>query len=501
MVSLNPAVTGQGRTFINTDGAGCGNSFSYLGCYKVDSLEQSLGDITSIYCPSDEQYDAFVEVASIRGADSRWTSTLTGTLPVDTETELEKIRRRGCSFNLQVHFGACNRPDDFSSFNSAIVLQDVRLTNYNLSSLTALSPDERAAVSETASISAGSSYRVFPLEYSTTATNVATTGAIVGVTICDSIRCGTLCNSVGPSDGCERVYALNIIEGSVPSLIFTVDGGLSWQQRDTDIAVSNALPNTNFGDFSVKCIDGDLWLSIYDGTDSSIYIIDPEGVELTASNFSSVTVGTLSNVIVRDMDLGSNNVYVVGEANGGGSYIAIIDKTSQVITVIDDSVLSLTINFLSVDAIDDNVVLIGATDGRVAFSSVEGSFALNQIAVNGVNVTDDVNDVHLIDDTNWLVEAGGSIYCTGNRGTTWTQLLATGNPGKFSFYDNVLGFFQNSNNIYRTMDGGNSWDSVATISGVAPGNIIACTNNPNVYYSGGGNLDADTPFIIRGVAT
>ena len=478
-VTLNPALTGQGRTFINTEGAGCGNGYPYLGCYKVDSLEKSLGDVTSIYCPSDESYDQFVEVASIKGADSRWTSTLTGTLTVDTETELEKILRRGCAFNLQVHFGSCERPDDFSSFTSSIVLQDVRLTNYSLSSLTALTPDERAAVSETASISVGSAYRVFPLEFATIPL-ADFTGINAGITICDSIRCGSLCSSVGSSDGCEKIYIINY-NGALPRFYFSVDGGTTWLVRNINLP---AHTFTNIQDYDIECVGSELWFTFSDGTTSTVAVVDPEGVEFTVNDFVATTVlNSPNNNIIRDLELGSNNVYAVGQGTTVGStYIGYFDKNTKALTEIDNGVLSATETFLSVDALSDSIVLVGATGGFVAFSSVQGGFSIDQIEVDGNLVTDDVVDVHLIDDTNWLAATTDNIYCTGNRGVTWSTVLTTGTTGKFTFFDNVLGYYQTTTNIYRTMDGGNSWDSVATLNETLANNIL-CPTNPNIYYS------------------
>lgn len=93
--NLLPTLTGQGRIFINVDGPGCSNPYKYYGCMKLDSVDKSFGDITPIYCPSNTTYDEFVEIGSVKGADSRATSTLTGILPINEESALEVLGRAG----------------------------------------------------------------------------------------------------------------------------------------------------------------------------------------------------------------------------------------------------------------------------------------------------------------------------------------------------------------------------------------------------------------------
>jgi len=128
MAKLNPALTGQGRVFINVDGEGCGKTYTYYNCMKVDGLDKSLGDITSIYCPDPNQYDTFIEVESIKGTDSRFTSTLSGKWPIDSQSPLEELLNQGCPFSLQVHYGRCTRPDSFTEFESALIITDSFIT-------------------------------------------------------------------------------------------------------------------------------------------------------------------------------------------------------------------------------------------------------------------------------------------------------------------------------------------------------------------------------------
>jgi len=103
-------------------------------------------------------------------------------------------------------------------------------------------------------------------------------------------------------------------------------------------------------------------------------------------------------------------------------------------------------------------------------------------------------------DTGWVVNGAGKIYRTNNGGTNWIQQKNT--SGTYfrcvAFKDGQTGFAGNiginyfpgvtdTNILYKTIDGGNSWASVqANITGTMPAGICAIdVVNSNVIYAGG----------------
>jgi len=347
--NLNPILTGRGRVFINENGSGCGNAYGFHNCMKVDSLEKSLGDITSIYCPDSNTYDEFVEVAAIKGTDSRWTSTLSGRIAVDAESALERILRRGCNFDLQVHYGACTRPDDFNNFDTSFIFRDVRLTSYSLDTLVAISPDERNAVTESAAISIGEVYRVFNPTFSQVGQSVLTVGVGAGLAICDIKSCGTDCNPT--SNGCDKIYVLNVPNVSAPAnIIFSEDAGLTWQSSTTNSVNVNGTEEIA----DILCVGDTLYLTLQDGTSSFVYTILADNVDVTGSTLTQIYTTTED---LRTLDLGIDYVFACG--GDGDSFVIGINKDSGTVTVLDDGVITPSSGGLSVDAFDDDNVLIG----------------------------------------------------------------------------------------------------------------------------------------------
>lgn len=111
-------------------------------------------------------------------------------------------------------------------------------------------------------------------------------------------------------------------------------------------------------------------------------------------------------------------------------------------------------------------------------------------------------------DLGWAVNGSGKIFRTQNGGETWIQ--QKNSPGTYfrciAFANNQIGFAGNigtnyfpgvtdTNPLYKTIDGGNSWAPVtAQISGVVPAGICAIeVVNQNVIYAAG---RVGTPQVI-----
>lgn len=485
---INPTITSEGRFFINKDGPGCGNPFQYHNCIKLAGLEKSFGDITPIYCPNPNQTDDFIEIGTIKGADTRWTSTLSSKLSVNTPSILEDIAQQGCSFDGQVHYGQCARPNDFTGASTVIVLRNIRLTSYSLSDLIALTPEERAAVDESAAISVGDVYRVFNQTYTSVAQSLLTVQAVLDVTYCDNNTCGTACGK--RSNGCKKAVAL-----TQSAFLYTLDSGLNW--LSTGIGTTTADNDEEQG--AMTCAGSNIVFSTYEGTTPHLHVVPVDSIFAGAAVTTTVFSGTVSQSIRELVDAGT---YVFGGGGNGNGFLIAYNKSNNTTTILEDGTLLSGVTGYALAAYDDNHVLFGGSGGNYIYSTNFGVFTAGQLSIGGVAQTDRITAFHMIDETNWLAATDSNrILCTNDSGANWNIVLATSGEGEFSFYDSIVGYFHDNAGIYRTLDSGNTWQLVYAFTSTDVNGIAVCPYNVNnVLAVGGQTAVAGTGYILRGAA-
>jgi hypothetical protein len=245
-------LTGQARVFIAEHGSGCGKEFDYYNCMKVEGLSKDFGDTDPIYCQDKNQPGRFKQVAAVRGEESLWTSSLSGYKYLSLQSVLARMARARCKFDLQVHYGVCANLSDFNTFDSAIIFEDVLITDYNIDNLGALQPSENAAVLESVSISAANVYEVFDAQLVRTATSLAeSAGPVAAVTFCGP-SCDDDCG-----DPCANIFAVQLpltYTGVTATdslrILHSSDGGSTWDA--TDFPASFPAAGVVFGSINVS---------------------------------------------------------------------------------------------------------------------------------------------------------------------------------------------------------------------------------------------------------
>jgi len=169
-------LSSDGRVFIREKSECCPIPYEFYNCMRADGIQKSFGEPTSQFCPSPKRTGSYEEVAVIKAAPTRATTNLVGRIPLSYDSILYKLGKEKCEFDVQVHFGTCSELDNFAEFESAIVLENVRVTAYNTDQMGSLTPDENALVNETIALSVGNWYSIRKLNM----TNIGINGPLVG---------------------------------------------------------------------------------------------------------------------------------------------------------------------------------------------------------------------------------------------------------------------------------------------------------------------------------
>jgi len=116
----------------------------------------------------------------------------------------------------------------------------------------------------------------------------------------------------------------------------------------------------------------------------------------------------------------------------------------------------------------------------------------------------EIYSLHMFDERRWVASNQNGIYVTDDRGTSWSRTLSmssinsTSDIFKMSWYDNLVGYVQIGNLIFRSIDAGSSWKKIYTgVSVDEAQSIVVNPNNPNLFFSVA-NIDSNTSYVVKG---
>lgn len=488
----------QSRLFLIEDGAGPANAPSYQSLARALGVSWAQGDLTPIRIPDPDAYGKFTTLEFQRGQEGLPTLSVESRLTHDV-SELLKLVRKGCSFDIQLHMGICEDPRDFNGgWDKVIVLETALSTSYDTGELGALDSDQDAPVNETVALSGRDYYEIKRL----VAAELASTEIvqeIVDVSICDSAQCGE-CGIT--SNGCEKIFAITLSAGGSPGLaaevIYSEDAGSTWGETNVTTLAANEDPN------AIACVG--IYLVVISEDSESLHYAALADILDGTETWAEVTTGFVA--VKGPLAIFSVSAVFTWIAAEGGYIYFSDDITSSVTVQTAGSITTEDLHAIhGVDeenlvVVGDNNVVLFTTDGGTTWSSVTGPNV-------GVNLT----AVWMKTDIEWLVGAAdGTLWYTRNSGGTWTQKgfpgSGTGVVRDIQFATGAIGYMAHSTatpagRILRTLDGGFSWYVLPEQAGFnIPANdyvgaLAACGEDPNLVFGGGLADNATDGFLVK----
>ncbi len=495
MTSLNytPAKNAYSRVFIIKRRARGDRAPAFQSCLIAGSIEQSFGDIEKIECPDPEEYGSFLEVGTIRGAEERPTTSLTGRYASDIASELLQLAKIKCASDVQIHFGACQDPSDFNSFDKAIVLEEAFLTSVSTDELGSLESGGQAAVNESADLAGKVWYEVLPLTFVERASSIANV-EVIDVVYADKVGCGD-CEDEG--DGCEKIYAVTLTAGGSPGTpadcLYSLDGGTTWYAEDVD--------GLSTEDADAIAVVGN-YVAVFSNSDETLSYILKSDLDGTGPEGTWVQVGT--GVVAAK---GPNDAWSVGTKAfivGDGGYVYATEDVTAGVTVVDAGVAT-TEDLGAVHAISKQMAIAVGAAGAVVYTNDGTTWA----ASPSVPAAIILGACWMKSQKEWWVGgAGGALYYTTNAGISWTLKAfagsGTGTVEDIAFATDSVMYVAHTTTtptgrILRSYNGGYSFVVMPEGSGSIPANeqinaLAACKNDSNAVVGVG--LETGTTGII-----
>lgn len=479
-------VNDQTRLFLrHTDTACCCGTYSYHSCIGIGDLSQSRSEKEKFYCPDPNKYNEFIVIAELDGVKSDGSGSFSTNYGLG-HSMLKQLYDQGCYFDAQIHIGACSDPSDFSKFEQVILLQNVQVTSYALSNLSAMQASERGIVGENVDFKFSDMVTIPVPNPVETVNTLINSGPII-----DSfVSCDSNCCMCPDSAGTYLVQLAQCDDDCVEArILYRTDCNQSWKKFSTPVCtdINCATPvNKNV-------------LLGNDGSFNYIYL-NP--------NFGTTIREVIANSVITIPSNAALNGDTMVSADGcgcqvifvGGSTILRYNTVSKTYSELHSPSIPLTnINFCDVSICDDcETAFIAADNGRVLelnLTTLEGTMHyLN----NGIG---QVNHVEAVSCCSFIASVAGKTYYSCN--------------GKIANVSNILGsitaihavsdtivyaasIYNDLARLYMSVDGGASFMAIReiTIQGYHISNIYACDDDASQvvfagYFNPTGVTEAD----------
>ena len=497
----------MGSLWVQIDGPG--TQPQYLGCHDLGDIAEPSGDITKRYCPS-------------RAGAGRWTTALTSQgIPGDVTTSittyvgkvadyLQTLANKAarCPFPIYVHQSDCGRKDVFLSYQAGTLLQHCRITSRGKSNLALREGSE--AAEQSFDLSADNPYTEYwPLRMSRLTT--AEAQDLLDIALCGEDRCTGACGDreehgdefMATSDG--TVLAEVNVSADGGATVSVVAGPAAWLITE-DITtvccystgadtvrhiVGNGTTGAGTAEIAYTDNAGTAWTDVAVGATAGEFF--PWNGCLFA--FDSYHIWGCT-----DTGAGAaGNIYFSADSGLTWTLQATGSDALNAIKFADEKV-GLCVG-------DTNEVLL-TTDGGSSWSTLAGPAAENAQDALACAIWDAYRFIVGYDN--------GHMWRTFDGGASWTQVNVPMPAAAASVNSiNDIDFIDEHNGlaavkwtdgvaaiwgaIYRTFDGGFTWEIYETDAAYTTGAIgmsAVAMATPNLGY-GVGDLCAGTATIYK----
>lgn len=462
------------------------------GGVELDDISVSEGDIELIR-HFNETGTGWSVVGQTQSPPDPITTTITN-LKYKTAGVLEKVTCPATFYAMQM-CGQGVRKDVFTNWEVGLGLNVSRITAKTFSNIIMREDDQPS----TKAIDISANPPIFELFRPTIGRqSITQTQNLNDIAICGEQTCGGQCDTEAVGL-CDNLIVVGDTAAGSPSgnaEVYTTSNGATWAAASSDpFAVGEVVS-------SVVCFKLDRDTTRYvvargttDGANPAEIAYSDDG----GATWTSVNVGSVNGQFVPNSNsmfaLNRSNIwlttddgYVYFSDDAGESWTA---QESGVITSADINAVYFWDEQNGMFAGDSNIIA-KTTDGGDTWSAVTGPAA--QAAVN-------INDV-TYSGRWWIAYADGKLYYSEDKGSTWSQRTYPSSKAtipSIRFSSELVGFFVGNTaspvgTVYRTVDGGYTWETITTPTNAGLNSIVAC--DANLAYAVG-NVQSSTAVVLK----
>lgn len=456
----------------------------------VDGLTESLGDLSPIQVPSPTIRGQFTIAGTIRAARDLSEISLWELYQFGQMSIAEQLKANDCDWTIYVNLSDCARPDVFTDWKKVLIAWRSRLSETDYGDINPQNEDDAIRLTDSMSYYFLAIINSIKLGQKAASTVLA---EIVDVIYADQQSCGT-CTPY--SAGCEMKFALaKANSGSVGlsgQCIYTKDG-ITYGSDD----INSLLGQSGT---SLQAVGTYLVVTQATGADRHHYALKSNVTDSpNTGNWTAVSTGYQSGGGGLCSTVGDPARLFIG-AEGG--YIYATDDPTTDVTVIHNADITtenmnaIAVNGANLIAVGDNATILFSSNALNDLTQISFTAITAPSALTGVDLT----ACWVWNATNLVICGQGEYWYSVDGGDNWSQ---TGLPRsdiseiadvQFSPDMPAVGALAansaTTGYVFRTIDGGRSWQytapSISQISGVtvASYNAVALCGS-NAIFTGG----------------
>jgi photosystem II stability/assembly factor-like uncharacterized protein len=466
-----------------------------IGKISTDPAK-TIGEETRITAPDPNSFNRDITVGTVPASEERATLSI-GIRSTTQKSILMGWKDKRCRVDIFALSGKCGNPQDFSEGGEKwTYFPDGRLTNHGFENYGAYGRDENNPTNEMVDMTA-EDYWEYLNEGQEQIGSDVTTREIFTV----DVYTGNECENC--PDPCDRVLATmagaSATPGTQPILLFSGDGGETFDQQTIDTLFSNE-------DIAgAEIVGGDLVLISNTGNEIHYTNIEflYDGTNDWAQQDSGFVVGhgpaAISSADVR-------HTWIVGD--GGYIYFC---KSHKVGVEVQDAGVATAQNLNSVHAYDQENVLAVGNSNAVVYTNNGG---VTWKTATGPSVGVALGACWMWDAETWFVGEGaggnGKLWYTTNSGKTWTE---KGLPATYLQIDKILfvseaeGYISarsgGQSYVLRTITGGYEWvvlpqgKRATAVDNSYLSDLAVCSKNSNTAFAAGLADDGSAGIILK----
>ena len=477
------ATSKKGSLFIQPDGPN--TEMFYLGCHTLGDLTDSKGGaLTPFYCwkADGTGWDTVGETESPPDKVSFTIDTR-----VDADGALDWTEEVSCPFSVYALLRDCGRRDHFANNVRAWIIPDVQKLTTTYSGLVTMAEDVEQTMSTTFEASPNL-IKVVEVALSQQLPNQpANYGIRAFNDVCfnNDDRCEADCGEA--YDSCERGFAVGDGAGGFfAENQQTTTTGTTWT-----VAAGNPFL-VNEGIMGVtRFYTGRTTLRVLVGKDAAaaagaqgeMSYSDDNGATWTTANIGGAAAGDGCSSGGTLFSFDEHHIWVAGD-NG---YIWISTDAGLTYEATEEGIITAN-PYVDIDFVDElhgvavagtgNTLIATTDDGGLSWAAPTGTGLPAAILLCCERL--DVNRI-------WIGSDAGNIYWSDDGGTTFTIRtgwvgVGVGDVEDLAFVNDHVGWMTRNDaaelaTVYRTIDGGLTWDALTTPVNLGINQIWACDVN------------------------